>query len=331
MNIAIVGATGAVGRKMIEVLGEYGIKYDHLGLFASERSRGQQVDVGHQKIEVQVLDDQSFTAEHYDIALFSAGGSISEHYAPLAAQAGTVVIDNSSTFRQVEDVALVVPEINPQSIDLARNRIIANPNCSTISALLALYPLQAAYGLAQIDYTTYQAVSGAGQKGIEDLLNGEKGIPPKKFPHPIYSNVIPHIDIFFDNGFTKEEMKMVWETHKILDLPELPISATCVRVPVLNAHAISVKVRLETIVSGDEIRETLRAGKNVIVLDDPQHDVYPTPLQASGQDKCLVGRIRQDLYDPYSYHLFCACDNLRKGAASNAVQIAAYLIDHHLV
>lgn len=331
MKIAIVGATGAVGRMMCAVCEEYELPVDEIVLFASQRSAGQTVSLFGKPHQVQLLTPEVFKETHFDIALFSAGGSVSEVYAPLAAKEGTVVIDNSSVFRRDQDKALVVPEINLDAIDFTKSLIIANPNCSTIQSVIPLAPLSDAFGITRIDYATYQSVSGAGQKGMADLLNGEKGEAPKTFPYPIVHNVIPQIDQPMDNDYTKEEMKMIWETQKILNLPDCPISATCVRVPVLNAHSVDVRVVLKKEAFTSEIKMLLEKTPGVILKDDLQHFIYPMPYQADGHDEVYVGRIRQDLYDPKCFHFFCCGDNLRKGAASNAVQIAQALITQHLL
>lgn len=326
MKIAIVGATGAVGRMMIEVLEEYGLAIDTLVLFASSRSAGTVLMYKGKPLIVQELRTDSFQSEHFDIALFSAGGSISEAYAPLAAQAKTLVIDNSSTFRQDLDKALVVPEINFQAIASARNYIIANPNCSTIQSVLAIKPLLETYKVERVDYATYQAVSGAGHKGIDDLLRGEKGEPPLNFPYPIVHNVIPQIDQPLDNLYTKEEMKMVWETQKILGLEHLPVSATCVRVPVLNSHSIDIRLEFDRPVDREEVIALYEKAEGVRCIDDIKNLIYPMPIEANGHDQVLVGRIRVDVFNPKILHVFCVGDNLRKGAAANAVQIADRLI-----
>lgn len=325
-TIAVVGATGAVGRKIVEIIEEYNLPVKKLILLASARSKGMEIPFAGKTLLVEELTTESFTAD-IDFALFAAGGSISEKFAPIAAANGITVVDNSSVFRMDDDTALVVPEINSQTIDLDKNMIIANPNCSTIQAVLPLAVLQQAFTLTRVDYATYQAVSGAGQNGIADLKRGENGEQPQQFAHPIYNNVIPQIDVFTENGYTKEEIKMIKETQKILNLPNLPISATCVRVPVQNSHSVDISFTVEKDATVSDIIAALTDKPGIAIIDQPAELKYPMPLLANGIDTVLVGRIRQDLYNKKQFHMFAVADNIRKGAASNAVQIVQYLIN----
>lgn len=319
---AIVGATGVVGTKMIQRLEESDLQVDTLYLMASKRSAGKTLTFRGQEIVVEELNEHSFDKK-IDYALFSAGGDTSLKYAPIAEKNGVIVIDNSSAWRMHDDIDLVVPECNAPTLN---RKIIANPNCSTIQCVVPLKPLHEAFGLKRVAYATYQAVSGSGQAGIDDLINGAKGLAPTNYPHPIYNNVLPHIDVFLENGYTKEEMKMVNETRKILGLGEdVAVTATCVRVPVFNAHSVEINVTLQQDTTPEAIRDLLRQSKGVIVVDDVANNQYPMPLLASGKDEVFVGRIRRDISQPNSFHIFCVSDNIRKGAASNAVQIAELL------
>lgn len=323
-NVAVVGATGAVGQKMIDVLTEYEFPINELLLYASARSAGQTIDVNGRTVVIRELTDGIY-ADPIDIALFSAGGSISEQYAPRLSEQGTIVIDNSSAFRMQEGIPLIVPEVN--RIDLSQEKtLIANPNCSTIQSVVALAPLSEVYGLTRVAYTSYQAVSGSGQKGIEDLERGARGEDPQNYPYPIYDNVLPHIDVFLEDGYTKEEQKMIEETRKILNRPTLGVTATCVRVPVRNSHAVSITVTLERDASVEEVRAVLADAPGIVLMDRPSELVYPTPLDANGTDAVYVGRIRRDTSQPNTFHLWCVADNVRKGAAANAVQIAQCMV-----
>ncbi len=324
-KIAVVGATGMVGRTFLKVLEEYKLPAESYTLFASAKSAGSKVNFMGKEHIVQELTETSFDAG-YDIALFSAGGSTSEKFAPIAASKGCLVIDNSSAWRMDPEVPLVVPEVNPEDIKKHKG-IIANPNCSTIQAMVALKPLQKAYGIKRIVYSTYQAVSGAGRAGWEDLENGIKGEAPKKFPYPIFANCLPHIDVFLDNGYTKEEMKMVNETRKILGDDSLRITATTVRVPVYNGHSESINVELEKPFELSELVEVLKNAPGVVVQDDVKNNVYPMAIHATGHDETFVGRIRRDESVENGVNLWVVADNIRKGAASNAVQIAQKFIE----
>ena len=320
-NIAVVGATGMVGRKFLEVLQERNLPAKEYFLFASKRSAGKEMDFMGKKYTVKELTETCFEENNIDIALFSAGGSTSEHFAPYAAKAGAVVIDNSSAWRMCDDVPLVVPEVNPE--DIAWNKgIIANPNCSTIQAMVALKPLHDKYKIKRVVYSTYQAVSGAGMGGWSDLENGIKGEAPKKFPHPIFGNCLPHIDVFEDNGYTKEEMKMVNETKKILHDQSIKVTATTVRVPVFHSHSESINLEFEKPYDMDELKEVLRNAPGIIIEDDPKNNVYPMAINAAGHDEVYVGRIRRDDTVESGLNIWVVADNIRKGAATNAVQIA---------
>ena len=325
-KIAVVGATGMVGRTFLKVLEEYKLPAESYTLFASAKSAGSQIDFMGEKYTVQELNEHSFD-DGFDIALFSAGGSTSEKFAPIAAEHGCLVIDNSSAWRMNKDVPLVVPEVNPEAIKENKG-IIANPNCSTIQAMVAIKPLHDKYKVKRIVYSTYQAVSGAGRAGWEDLENGLHGEAPKKFPHQIAGNCLPHIDVFLPNGYTKEEMKMVNETRKILGDDSLRITATTVRVPVFNSHSESINLEFEKPFDLDELKEVLRNAPGVIVEDDVENNVYPLATEATGHDETFVGRIRRDESVKSGVNLWVVADNIRKGAASNAVQIAKKFIEY---
>ena len=325
-NIAVVGATGMVGRKFLQVLAERKLPAENYFLFASAKSAGSKINFLGKSYEVIELKRENIVDKKIDIALFSAGGSVSLEFAPIFAEQGAVVIDNSSAWRMNEDVPLVVPEVNPQDIDWHKG-IIANPNCSTIQAVVALKPLHDVFKIKRIVYSTYQAVSGAGQKGYEDLENGVKGIPPKKFPYPIFSNVIPHIDVFLDNGYTKEEEKMIKETRKIIGDRSLKITATTVRVPVFHGHSESINVEFYNPVDMDKVREVLKNAPGVVLMDDPSSNVYPMPVVLDNSDEVFVGRLRRDESVESGINMWVVADNIRKGAATNAVQIAQLLIE----
>ncbi|AUS96272.1 aspartate-semialdehyde dehydrogenase [Clostridium thermosuccinogenes] len=324
VNLAVVGATGMVGRTFIKVLEERNLPIDNIYFFASSRSAGSKITFNGKEYTVEELTENSFD-RGIDIALFSAGASTSQKFSPIAASKGCVVVDNSSAWRMDPTVPLVVPEVNPQDIEWNKG-IIANPNCSTIQAVVALNPLHKKYKIKRIVYTTFQAVSGAGMKGYMDLEEGLRGKPPAKFPHPIANNVLPHIDVFLPNGYTKEEMKMVFETKKILGDQSLRITATTVRVPVFNGHSESINVEFENQFDVDELKEVLKNAPGIVVQDDPENNVYPMPINASGRDETFVGRIRRDESVESGVNLWVVADNIRKGAATNAVQIAQELI-----
>ncbi len=332
-NVAVVGATGAVGEEMRKILEERLFPVGTLRLLASERSAGQRLDFCGRQIPVEVLDEDSFN--DIDIALFSAGSSVSARYAPAAVGAGAVVIDNTSHFRMDDEIPLVVPEVNADRIADHRG-IIANPNCSTIQMVVALKPLYDAAGITRIVVSTYQSVSGAGRRAMEELgkqtaaLFNSHEVECEQFPHPIAFNCIPHIDSFLPNGYTREEMKMVLETRKILDDPEIRITATTVRVPVFCSHSESINVETRTKLSAGDVRAILREAPGVLLQDDPGNDDYPLATEAAGKDATYVGRIREDDSVENGINLWVVADNLRKGAALNAVQIAEILIrDYH--
>lgn len=331
LNIAIVGATGAVGETMLEILESRDFPVDTVHLLASERSKGKTYVFRNRSIEVQALD--SFNFRGIDIALFSAGSSVSKQYAPIASDSGCIVIDNTSYFRYEEDIPLVIPEVNPHAIaDYSRRGIIANPNCSTIQMLVALKPIYDAVGISRINVATYQSVSGTGKKAIKELvsqltqlLNG-KPSQVSVYPKQIAFNVLPHIDEFLDNGYTREEMKMVWETQKILEDIDIVVNPTAVRVPVLYAHSEAVNIETKVPLSGSDARKLLSKAPGVVVRDDPNKLIYPTAFDdAVGQDEVFVGRIREDISHPLGLNLWIVADNVRKGAATNAVQIAEIL------
>lgn len=324
-NIAVVGATGMVGRTFLKVLEETKLPVENYYLFASKRSAGTKVTFMGKEYTVEELTETSFD-RGIDIALFSAGGSTSEKFAPIAAAKGCVVIDNSSAWRMNPEVPLVVPEVNPDDIKWNKG-IIANPNCSTIQAMVALKPLHDKYKIKRVVYSTYQAVSGAGMSGYKDLEDGLKGEAPKKFPHPIAGNCLPHIDVFLPNGYTKEEMKMVNETRKILGDDSIRITATTVRVPVFYGHSESINVEFYNQFDLNELKSVLENAPGVIVQDDPEHDVYPLAINAAGTNETYVGRIRRDESVESGVNLWVVADNIRKGAAANAVQIAEKLIE----
>jgi aspartate-semialdehyde dehydrogenase len=332
VNVAVVGATGAVGEAMIEILAERNFPVAELHLLASERSEGKAIRFGGRSIRVKRLDQFDFAG--VDIGLFSAGAAISADFAPKAAAAGCIVIDNTSQFRYQDDIPLVVPEVNPHAIAQRHARgIIANPNCSTIQMVVALKPIFDAVGIERINVATYQSVSGAGTKGIRelagqtaDLLNA-KPIEPKAFSRQIAFNVIPHIDVFQDNGYTKEEMKMVWETRKILEAPGLLVNPTCVRVPVFYGHSEAVHIETREKLSAADARALLAKAPGVQVLDERKNGGYPTAVvDAAGKDAVWVGRIREDISHPRGLDLWIVSDNVRKGAALNSVQIAELLL-----
>jgi aspartate-semialdehyde dehydrogenase len=332
-RVAIAGATGAVGREMMKVLEEREFPVSELIPLASERSEGQLLPWQDGEVTVRRLKPDSF--KDVDIALFSPGATVSREFAPHAARAGAVVIDNSSAFRMEADCPLVVPEVNPKDVELAikagGRRIIANPNCSTIQLVVAMKPLHDAAGLNKVIVSTYQSVSGAGQKGIDELevqaraLFNLGEVTPSKFPHRIAFNLLPEIGKDSGNGYTDEEMKMVNESRKIMGLPNLAVSATCVRVPVFYCHSEAAHLFFDKPLSPDQAREILRKAPGVKVIDDLKEHVYPMPLLGAGDDDTLVGRIRTDLSGPNGLALFVVSDNLRKGAATNAVQIAELL------
>jgi aspartate-semialdehyde dehydrogenase len=328
-RVAILGATGAVGGTMVRVLEERNYPVGELVLLSTQRSAGRRVPFRGTTIEVRGGDPPAF--EGIDLALFSAGADASREWAPVARAAGAVVVDNSQAFRYDDDVPLVVPEVNPGALAGARG-LVANPNCSTIQLVLALAPLHAAWGLERVIVATYQSVSGTGADALAELeeqVSADREHraprPPSVYPHPIAFNVLPHVDDAMPDGSCREEMKMVWETRKILGLPGLRVVATTVRVPVRVAHSEAVTLEFARVPDPDEARARLAAAPGVAVVDDPSRHLYPTPLAAAGRDEAFVGRIRRDPSHERGLCLFIACDNLRKGAALNAVQIAETL------
>ncbi|MDR3318692.1 MAG: aspartate-semialdehyde dehydrogenase [Clostridiales bacterium] len=324
-TVAVVGATGMVGRKMTEVLEERSFPVGDIIPYASARSAGGQIRFKSKNYTVVELTEPNIKGKKIDFALFSAGASVSRDFAPVFAAGGAVVIDNSSCWRTDPTVPLVVPEVNPYDLGWHRN-IIANPNCSTIQAVVALAPLHKRYGIKRIVYSTYQAVSGAGQQGYADLEAGVRGEAPRKFPRPIFGNVIPQIDVFLPNGYTKEEEKMIFETRKILGDQSIKITATTVRVPVYHGHSESINVEFNKPCDLSDVRRTLESAEGLIIMDDPAAGLYPDPAAVAGHDEVYVGRIRLDGSVESGVNLWVVADNIRKGAATNAVQIAERLI-----
>ena len=324
-NVAIVGSTGNVGRKFLEILEERNFPIKNIYLFASKRSAGSYLKFKGQEYLVEETCEDTIKNKKIDIALFSAGGDTSLKFAPIFSSYGAVVIDNSSAWRMNKDVPLVVPEVNPEDLK-NHNGIIANPNCSTIQAMVPLKALLDNYGIKRIVYSTYQAVSGAGMQGIKDLEDGLKGLEPKKFPYQIAGNCLPHIDVFLENGYTKEEMKMIEETRKILHSNDLKITATTVRVPVLNSHSESINVELNSPFELEDIFKLFEKTEGLTVYDNLNELKSPTALNVSGKDDVYVGRIRRDFSLDNGLNLWVVADNIRKGAALNAVQIAEVLI-----
>ena len=324
-NVAIVGATGLVGGTFLKVLAEVKFPINNLRLLASAKSAGKVIVYEGKEYIVEELNENSF--DGMDLALFSAGASVSKIYAPIAEAKGCLVIDNSSCFRNDTDKALIVPEVNANDADpnLGYSRIIANPNCSTIQAIIPLKPLAEKYGLKRVVYTTYQAVSGSGMKGILDLEKSLKGEACTFYPYNISETCIPEIDVALDNGYTKEEMKMVNETRKMLHLPDLKVSATCVRVPVKNSHAVSIMVELEKEFDVEEVKKLIAGYPGLVLVDDLKNHKYPVSQLSNGNNLVYVGRIRRDLSCDNGLLLYTVGDNIRKGAASNAVQIAEYM------
>ncbi len=342
-TVAIMGATGAVGREMALTLEQRGFPVSQIKMLASERSEGRSIVFRGKRCPVEVLTEKSFKG--VDIVLSSAGASISKKYAPAAAAAGAVIIDNTSAFRMEKDVPLVVPEVNPdRAADCFKAKehplIIANPNCSTIQMVVALAPIQREVGIKRLVISTYQAVSGAGTPAIEELLQqthhhleGEELLDMEcnAFAHPIAFNVIPHIDVFLENGYTKEEMKMVNETRKILEDDTIGVTATTVRVPVLRGHSESVNIETRKPISVERVRELIAAAPGCILVDDPSKNDYPLAIYSEGKDETFVGRIRKDDSAENALNMWIVSDNLRKGAALNAVQIAELLIQRGLI
>ncbi len=330
-NVAVVGATGMVGNKFLEVLQERRLPVENYYLFASARSAGKKIGfMGKEHTVIELTKDNVLALKgKVDFALFSAGGGVSKEFAPVFVEAGATVVDNSSQWRMCDDVPLVVPEVNPEDVKW-NHGIIANPNCSTIQALVALKPLYDNFGIKRVVYSTYQAVSGAGVQGYNDLKDGVNGIAPKKFPRPIAYNMIPHIDVFMEDGYTKEEWKMIVETRKILHDQSLRVTATTVRVPVFYGHSESINVELCKKCTKQDVVSALENFKGIVVMDDVQNGIYPTPLDAENRDEVFVGRIRMDESVDSGVNLWVVADNIRKGAATNAVQIMELLIKNAL-
>ena len=336
VNVAVVGATGAVGETMLDILAERKFPIGKLHAVASERSAGTTLEFGRREVVVENLEEFDF--DDIDIGLFSPGASVSKVHAPRAAAAGCVVIDNTSQFRYDDDIPLVVPEVNPDAIDGYRDRgIIANPNCSTIQMVVALKPIHDAVGIERINVCSYQAVSGTGKEAMEELarqtanLLNAKPIETSVYPRQIAFNCLPHIDTFQDNGYTKEEMKMVWETQKIMGDPDILVNPTCVRVPVFYGHSEAVHIETREPLGADAARELLAAAPGVVVMDERQDGGYPTAVtEASGTDPVFVGRIRDDISHPRGLDMWVVADNVRKGAALNSVQIAEMLVKSDL-
>lgn len=335
-DIAIVGATGAVGAALIEILEERKFPVGKLYALASSRSAGETVMFRNRPVMVQ--DASEFDFSQTQLAFFAAGGSAAAELAPKAAEAGCVVIDKSSHFRQDPDVPLVIPEVNPEAIaGYVKRKIIACPNCSTIQVAVALKPIYDAVGIERINIATYQSVSGAGKAGMEELahqtvelLNG-RGATPKVFPRQIAFNVLPQVDQFTENGYTKEEMKMVWETRKLFDDEEIQVNPTCVRVPVFHGHSVALHVETAKPITSDEARKLLKKAKGVVLIDERKPGGYATPVsEAAGKDAVYVSRVRQDISYPCGLDLWVVADNLRKGAALNSVQVAEILVKDYL-
>lgn len=321
VNVAVVGATGLVGSMMLKVLSEKNFPIDKLYLFSSKKSAGSEVEYCGKKYTVEELNENSFEGKDIKIALFSAGGSVSEKYAPIAAKAGVTVIDNSSHFRMNPDVPLVVPEINPEDIK-ANKGIIANPNCSTIQSVLPLKPIHDKYKIKRVIYSTYQSVSGSGVKGISDLEEGTQ----LAYKYPIRNNCIPQIDVFMDNGYTKEEMKMIDETKKILH-DDIRVTATTVRVPVKSSHSVSINVETEKPFEIEDVKKIIAEYPGMVLQDDIENEIYPMAITSAGKNEVFVGRIRRDFTVDNGLNLWCCADNIRKGAATNAVQIALKILE----
>jgi aspartate-semialdehyde dehydrogenase len=334
-NLALAGATGAVGNQMITCLEERNFPVNEIKLLASSRSAGRELTFRGQSVRVEEMTEKSF--EGMDIALFSAGGGTSKHFAPHAAQAGCVVVDNSSAWRMDTEVPLVVPEVNPHAVaGYTTKGIIANPNCSTIQMVVALNPIHRKYGIKRIVVSTYQAVSGTGKKAIDELSDQTRAImnfqdaEATVYPHRIAFNCLPHIDTFEANGYTKEEIKMVNETRKIMEDDSIQVTATTVRVPVFYGHSESVNIETAKPISADAVKSMLAESPGISVMDDPSQNVYPLPADAAGEDLTFVGRIRDDLSIENGINMWVVADNIRKGAATNTVQIAEILAKDYL-
>ncbi|MGE0929642.1 aspartate-semialdehyde dehydrogenase [Peijinzhouia sedimentorum] len=328
MKLAIVGATGLVGQEILTVLAEHNFQYDELMLVASARSVGKKIT--YKGEEHSIISMEEAISRKPNIAIFSAGGSVSLQFAPLFEEAGTIVVDNSSAWRMSPRHKLIVPEINASTLRID-DRIIANPNCSTIQMVLALNPLHKKYGVKRVVVSTYQSVTGTGKEAVDQLMDERAGREGNKvYPHPIDLNVIPHIDVFLENGYTKEEMKMVNETKKIMGDDSIALTSTTVRIPVIGGHAEAVNVEFHKDFDLDEVRNLLSKTSGITIVDNPANNEYPMPNMAQGKDDVFVGRLRRDESQPNTLNMWIVADNLRKGAATNAVQIAKYLVEHSL-
>jgi len=333
-NVAVVGATGAVGKEMLKVLAQRNFPVRNLRALASERSEGKMVEFAGESLKVERLTTSSF--EGIEIALFSAGASVSREFSPIAAKRGAVVVDNSKAFRMDKNTPLVVPEVNPHTLR-SHKGIIANPNCSTIQLVVAINPIHQRVKIKKLVISTYQAVSGTGKEAIRELTEQSRQLlsrqktTKKVYPHQIAFNLLPHIGDFLPNGYTEEEMKLVNETRKIMEDESIAITATCVRVPVFNSHSEAVTLETEEKISVEEVRKILSWAPGVMVEDSPDQEIYPLPIKAAGRDEVFVGRIREDLSSPNGINMWIVADNLRKGAALNAVQIAELLIEQALL
>lgn len=324
-NVCVVGATGLVGQTIRDILEERQFPVKELIPFATSRSAGKKITFNGEEYTIQELTEDSFKNNEIDIALFAAGGDVSKQYAPLAMEAGAFVIDNSSYYRMDETVPLVVPEVNASDISQT-DRLVANPNCSTTQSVVALKPLEDDFGLKRVVYNTYQAVSGSGHKGLNDLKDGTT----TAYKYSIQDNVLPQIDVFLENGYTKEEMKMVNETHKILGNKDLPITATAARVPIANGHAISINAELSKPFELEDVVDSLSKGAGITIVDDTNNDIYPLEEEASGTDQVYIGRIRRDFSVENGVNIWVVADNIRKGAATNTVQIAENIVENIL-
>ena len=334
-NVAVVGATGAVGNEMVSTLEQRKFPVDHLKLLASSRGAGTKMEFNGKSCKVEILDENSFKG--IDIGLFSAGGSVSQKFAPIAGNAGCVVVDNTSAFRMDPQVPLVVPEVNAHAIaGYPKKNIIANPNCSTIQMVVALKPIHNVARIKRVVVSTYQSVSGTGKRAIKELesqtlaIYNQQEVKKEVYPHQIAFNCLPHIDVFLENGYTKEEMKMVNETKKIMEDDSIRVTATTVRVPVFYGHSEAVNIETEKKLTADEVREILSEAPGVVVMDNPKKSEYPLAIYAAGKDETFVGRIREDESIPNGINMWIVSDNIRKGAALNAVQIAEILIQKYL-
>lgn len=326
LDIAIIGATGLVGTTILQVLEHSHLEIENLTLYASSRSAGKKVNFNQQAYEINELNQNNAKNSRHDLVLMSAGGTISQMYAPIFIETGAYVIDNSSSWRMDPNVPLVVPEVNPEAVN-QQTKLIANPNCSTIQSVLALKPIKDLFGLERIVYNTYQSVSGSGWAGIEDLRNDTN----LNYPYKIKHNILPHIDKFLENGYTKEEVKMIEETQKIFADTQLRITATTVRVPLERTHAVSMNVETKKKVNIDLLRKIYQNTKGIVLQDDPANNDYPLAEKALDTDEVYVGRIRQDQSLEQGIDLWCVADNIRKGAASNTVQIAELIVEKGLI